>query len=215
MHRFKWNFDRTLLFAPDNKEGNAPPPADDNPPADDAPDTGDEPGKKTEDGEPFISFKTKDEFQKAIDDRLKERLARKDKEREEAEAKAKRDAEREALKQKEEFKTLSETQEKELGELRPTKERYDQLSEMVKAQIEAEVKDWPEDAKNLLPDEPTDVLSFMRAVERVRPVAAKLKEQSEPPTGNLRGPKPSGPAGNKEAEEKARRAHERWAHRQF
>lgn len=183
---FRWNFDRQLLFAPDSKDGTPSPEG-----TNDTPATGDAPGTNSgNNGGDDKKF-----TQAELDRIVQERLDRDRKKREAEAEKTRQEAEREALKQKEEYKALTETQEKELGELRPKAERYDTLAELVTKQLRDEVDAWPEEVKNLLPDsEPVEVLTFLQAVEKARPLAKRLTAEPAPP-GNPRGPKPKGVPG--------------------
>lgn len=109
-------------------------------------------------------------------------------------AKEREESERKAAEEKGEYKKLYEQATAKVGELTPKSQMLDKLSEMVSAQLKAEVDKWPEEVKALLPTEPTDVLAFYDAVNRARPLATKLTEaDNKVPAGNGRGPKPSGP----------------------
>lgn len=122
------------------------------------------------------------------------------------------EAERKAAEEQGEYRKLYEQATAKVGELTPKSKMLDKLSDMVSAQLKAEVDKWPEEVKALLPEESTDTLAFYEAVNRARPLAQKLTEattQPAPPAGNGRSPKPTGPAGTSKSEEERRLAYQR------
>lgn len=114
---------------------------------------------------------------------------------EQAQAQKERDeAARKAAEEQGKFKELYEGAQTQVAALAPKAELADKLAEMVAAQLKAEVDGWPEEVKAILPTDPTDILAFMDAVGKARPLAQKLSTApTPPPAGNGRGPKPAGP----------------------
>ena len=114
---------------------------------------------------------------------------------EQAQAQKERDeAARKAAEDQGKFKELYEGAQTQVANLASKAELADKLAEMVAAQLKAEVDGWPEEVKAVLPTDPTDILAFMDAVGKARPLAQKLSTApTPPPAGNGRGPKPAGP----------------------
>ena len=178
----KFRNGRFVYFAPEHKDnGGTEQPQGDQPSATPA-------GAENTDtgaGEHMIPKSRFDEVNNKLR-AMEEQAAKLQKDREEAE--------RKAAEEQGEYRKLYEQATQKLGELTPKSKALDALSEMVNAQLKAEVDKWPEEVKALLPTEPTDTLVFYEAVNRTRPLAARLAEaETKVPTGNGRGPKPSGP----------------------
>lgn len=74
----------------------------------------------------------------------------------------------------------------------------DALAEIVTARVATEVKDWPAEVKALIPDD-GDLIARLGAIEKARPIAAKLMEAPKTP-GNGYDPRPLGGAGHNAAE---------------
>jgi predicted nuclease with TOPRIM domain len=121
-------------------------------------------------------------------------------ENEEANKKAKREAdekskaEEKRLAEQGEFKALAEKHETRVKELEPVQERYSKLAELTSQRIQSEIKDWPAEAKALLPaGENIDPLALMDAVDKVRPIVEKLKPQNQQARqGSTQSPPPAG-----------------------
>lgn len=79
--------------------------------------------------EPYMAFASKDEAQKWLDDQLKERLERKDRQAAEAKAKAERDAAKKALEDQEKYKELYEAEQQRVAELEGKLEPLSALEE--------------------------------------------------------------------------------------
>lgn len=182
------------------------------------PQTGDATGQATGQQNGGDSGKEEPKFTQADLDRLiKDRLER---ERAAAAAKAQKDkeaAEAEKLKEQAEWKTLAEQHEGRVKELEPQieaiKAERDALAEIVTARVAAEIKDWPAEVKALIPDD-GGLLVRLAAVEKARPIAAKLIEAPKVP-GNGYDPRPLGGAGGHQKDEDTRRAVRSQVARQF
>jgi myosin heavy subunit len=135
--------------------------------------------------QPFISFGSEKEFQDAIDARLKDRLQREARKREDAERKASEAAREKALQENEQYKELAEERarkiaelEGSIGELSPFKDRSERYEATLKAQLEAQMEAVPEHIKKLLADrDPVDQLSYLTENREV------LMGTQEPPAG--------------------------------
>lgn len=107
------------------------------------------------------------------------------KELEALEAKVKADAE-EKLKQQGDYQKLLEAKEAELSQIKPIVENYTRLSSILVERAKSEVKDWPKEAKDLLPST-DDPFAYVEAVEKIKPLAAKLTPAQAQP-GNKPNP---------------------------
>lgn len=179
-------------------------PNDATPPTDDA--TGD----NANGGSGAITFASQDEFQKRVEEMLRERLAREERKRERAAEEARRQAEERALKEQQRFKELADSQAKRLAELEPlvaqleaeqaTTERY---KAALTKQLEALRTDLPKPILALLDRlDPVEQLEWLAA--NGAELAPKGGGAGIPPT-----PKPTGPLTDQqalEAEIAARRA---------
>lgn len=105
---------------------------------------------------------------------------------------ARQQQEQEELRKQGEFQKLAEQHEQRVKELEPTVERYTKLSDIVNEQIKAEVKDWPAEIKDLLPDKSAPVEDRLKSLEKLRPLVERLNTQARGQTpGNVPNPKPS------------------------
>lgn len=101
-------------------------------------------------------------------------------------------AEQQRLKEQGEYKTLAEKHEARVKELEPLAQSYTQLATLVSGQIEAQIKDWPEEVKAFDPG-PDSVEQRLAWIEKSRPLVAKLtQQQAKPAPGNSPNPKPAG-----------------------
>lgn len=185
---FKFRNGRFVYLAPEHKDNGGTPETK---PQEDQPSATPAEAKNTDTGagEHMIPKSRFDELNNKLK-AMEEAQAKLQQEREEAE--------RKAAEEQGEYRKLYEQATAKLGELTPKSQMADKLAEMVSAQLKAEVDKWPEEVKALLPTEPTDTLALYEAVNRARPLAAKLTEvDNKVPAGNGRGPKPSGPKVNK------------------
>jgi hypothetical protein len=109
-----------------------------------------------------------------------------------AEARAKQQAEEERLKQQGEFKQLAEQHAARVQELEPVATRYSQLSLLVASQIEAQIKDWPQEVKAFDPGNDAPVEERLAWIEKSRPLIEKLQQQARSSNpGNSPNPRPT------------------------
>ena len=109
---------------------------------------GDDAGKQS--GSAAITFASEKEFQKRVDDMLKDRLAREEQKRTKAADDARAKAEAEALAKNQEWQKLAETNAKRLAELEPLAEQVEahqaeveRYRDALNAQLDAQRKDIP------------------------------------------------------------------------
>lgn len=91
-----------------------------------------------------------------------------------AAAKAKQEAEEARLKEQGEFKTLAEKHEARVKELEPVSERYSALSGQVNSQIDAEIKQWPEEIRALDPGPGAPIEGRLEWIAKARPLVEKI-----------------------------------------
>lgn len=116
----------------------------------------------------------------------------------EAEAQAKRQAEEARLKEQGEYKTLAEKHEARVRELEPLAQSYTQLATLVSGQIEAQIKDWPEEVRAFDPGKDAPIEQRLAWIEKSRALVAKLQGQARP-AGNGPNPRPAGGAQHQQA----------------
>jgi hypothetical protein len=136
-----------------------------------------ESGQQQEQTIPYARFKE-------VNDQLAE-LRRKDQERE---AKERAEVEKRA-KEQGQYQELLETRTKELDDLKPKAEQADRYAQRLHARIDAEIKEWPKELKDLVPDTTTDPEAREAQVEKLRPLMTKLQATRSPGT-------PPGPSGS-------------------
>jgi hypothetical protein len=125
----------------------------------------------------------------------------------EAEAKAKADAEAARLKEQGQFKELADKHEAKVRELEPVATSYTKLAEQINAQIEAEIKDWPAEVKNLVPGADMPAEQRLEQMTKLRPLLEKLQTQAKTQLpGNRPNPQVAQPAATKQAQLEANRA---------
>lgn len=131
---------------------------------------------------------TQDDIDRVVSERLNRQKAQLAREAEEA-----------RLKAQQEWQLLAQKHESRVKELEPTLE---QMGEAIKARdalllatVKAETKDWPAEAKALVPHE-ADALAQMAAVDKARPLVAKLAEQASGAAGTQQGSQNWRPPGN-------------------
>lgn len=153
----------------DDKSGSGTPPkqkADDKTP---------KKGGKLPDPDPetgLISL-TKDQLVEFTNDVVEKRLLR-DRERQQKESQDATDkAEAERLKTEQKYQELSEKQAKQIAELKPKADAFDRLKEIVTSQQDAEIADWPDEARDLIPDG-LDLEARTKMIEKIRPLAKRL-----------------------------------------
>jgi hypothetical protein len=125
----------------------------------------------------------------------------------EAEAKAKQEAEAARLKEQGQFKELADKHAARILELEPIATSYSKLAEQIQAQIEAEIKDWPQEVKNLVPGNDIPVEQRLEQLTRLRPLLEKLQVQAKTQLpGNRPNPQQASPQATKQAQLEANRA---------
>lgn len=106
-------------------------------------------------------------------------------------------AEEQKLREQGEFQKLAEQHQARVKELEPTVERYQKLSDLVHEQIKAQVKEWPDEVKTLVPDKNTPVEERLTALEKLKPLAEKFAVQARgAQPGNAPNPRPSDNVGS-------------------
>lgn len=152
---------------------------------------------------PYARFKEINDKLKAIEDenakRAKEQAVENDKK----------------LAEQAEWQKLADSRKATVDELTPKAEKASQLEAQLLEQYTAELKEWPEQVRNMAPADDADVLVKLDWMKRARPLAVELMTDKTPTPGNGRRPTPTAPAGQQQTEQKARAAHERWSHNQF
>lgn len=134
---------------------------------------------------------SQDDIQRIIADLRKENAAYRKKAKEQEEQAQATEAER--LRQAGEYKQLAEKHEARVKELEPIQEGYTRLSEQINEQLKAEIKDWPPEVKNLVPDTSVPVEARIEQVAKLRPLIAQLTQQARGQApGNRPNPTPQG-----------------------
>lgn len=117
-------------------------------------------------------------------------------------------AEAEKQRQREEqgqFRELAEQRKARISELEPYQTRYHALADLLKERLEAEIKDWPAEAKQAFrrafaPDAPIE--ERLAAVEDARPLVETIVAQKRGSAlGNSPNPQPAGQPGKREGVE--------------
>lgn len=110
------------------------------------------------------------------------------------------EAERQAqLKERGEYKVLAEQHAARLKEVEPLAQGYNQLASLISGQIEAQIKDWPQEVRALVPDVNTPIEQRLEQVEKLRPLVAKMAEQQRgQQPGNGPNPAQANPAQTRE-----------------
>lgn len=121
------------------------------------------------------------------------------KKQEQAAAKALEDR----LKEQGEFKALAEQHEARVKELEPTVERFTALTSLVSEQIEAQIKDWPAEAKIFDPGKDAPIESRLDWMNKAKALVDKLQATPQTRPGNGPNPKPAGePTSDQQVEQK-------------
>lgn len=152
---------------------------------------------------PYARFKEINEKLKALEDEA----AKQAKDREAEDEKK--------LAAQQEWQRLYEGNKAKVQELTPKAELADKLTEMVLAQYQAEIKEWPDTVKAMAPGDEATVLQKLDWMNKAKPLALELMEDKAPQAGNGRRPPPSAPAGTGAREEKSRAQHATWTRTQF
>ena len=130
-------------------------------------------------------------------------------------AKEREQAEEKRLQEQQQWRELYEGNKARVQELEPKADLADKLSAMVLEQYAAEIKEWPEQVRNMAPDDNADVLTKLAWAARAKPLAMELMGDKTPPPGNGRKPPPTGGAGSGQQQERARTEQANWTRRQF
>jgi chromosome segregation ATPase len=110
----------------------------------------------------------------------------------EAETRAKQQAEEERLKKRGEYEELAKKHEQRVKELEPLAQQLTTLANLVKGQIDAQIKDWPEAIKTFDPGPDADVIARLAWMEKARPhVAPLVAQQRGQAPGNSPNPPPA------------------------
>lgn len=117
-------------------------------------------------------------------------------------------AEEERLTQQAEWQKLADSRKAKVDELTPKAELADRLTDLVTAQYAAEIKDWPEQVRNMAPADEASILDKLAWANKARPLATELLKDKTPVPGNGSRPKVASPAGVAVQQEKQR---ESWA----
>lgn len=153
------------------------------------------------DSNPEKTTYSKEEFDRAQRERreansearnLRDRLKALEAEKEAAEASK--------LKEANDFKTLYEQTEAKVKELEPVSDENKFLRKYAMGQLEATIKDWPEEVKAFDPGEKAPLQARLDWLEKSKPLVAKLQGQQQAarqagvfrspmPAGNQQGPK--------------------------
>lgn len=105
-------------------------------------------------------------------------------------------AKEEALKREQgQFKELAEKYGAEVQQLKPVQESYNALSTVIADQLKEQVKDWPQEVKDLLPPDDTPIDARYAQVQKLQAFVNKLNASATPQTrpGNGPNPKPASP----------------------
>ena len=95
------------------------------------------------------------------------------------------------LREQNQFKELAEKYGAKVQELEPTVERYTALSGLLDGQIKAQVKDWPKEVKDLLPDDSVSIEDRYAQVQKLQAFVDKLQAAPTTKPGHAPNPKPA------------------------
>lgn len=110
-------------------------------------------------------------------------------------AKAREEEDTKKLAEQQEWQKLADKRKTALDELAPKAELADRLSELVAAQYESEIREWPETVKAMAPAADASILTKLEWMNKARPLALELAKEKTPPAGNGRKPPVAGRAG--------------------
>jgi hypothetical protein len=106
-------------------------------------------------------------------------------------------AQADALAEQGKYKELYEQQAAQISTLKPVQEQYSALAAQVASQIEAQIKDWPQEVKTFDPGSDAPIDQRLAWLEKSKPLIAKLQEQARG-TNPGNGPNPPPSAGTPE-----------------
>lgn len=120
---------------------------------------------------------------------LRKEAARRRVEAREAQVAAEK-AEEEKLARERQFEELAQRRQAKIDELTPAAEQAGRLTELVRGQINEEIKDWPDSITAMAPagEQPAEV--WLEWLQKARPLVKELRQKSEPPAPGA-GPRPS------------------------
>lgn len=134
-------------------------------------------------GEHMVPKSRLDEVLKELRD-----MKKAESDREAASAKAEEDR----LAEQQKFRELADSRQAKLDEVTPKAARLEKLAEILTAQVDAEIKDWPDEVKALDPGPDADIETRMEWVSKARSVIAKINA-APAPSGNGPTPRPTKP----------------------
>lgn len=135
---------------------------------------------------PYARFKEVNDRLKALED-------------EQAKAAKQRDEEdSKKLAEQQQWQQLAEKRQAKVDELSTKAELADRLSAMVAEQYQAEIKDWPQQVKDMAPHDEADILTKLEWMRKAKPLALELLKEAAPPAGNGRRPPAAGPSGSQQ-----------------
>lgn len=135
---------------------------------------------------PYARFKEVNDRLKAIEEKNAQ------------EAEAQRIENEKKLQEQQQWQQLAETRRTKVEELTPKAKLADELSALMLEQYTAELKEWPEQVRNMAPADDADVRVKLDWLKKARPLAQELMGDKLPIPGNGRRPQPSGTASKKQ-----------------
>lgn len=148
---------------------------------------------------PYIRFKEVNDRLKA----LEEQAAK--------EAKQRAAEDEKKLAEQQQWQELAEKRQAKVDELATKADLADKLTEMVAAQYQAEIKDWPEQVRNMAPGDEASILDKLAWLHKAKPLALELLGDKTPVAGNGPRPKAVSPATAAKGEAEQRKTWERQA----
>jgi len=103
---------------------------------------------------------------------------------------AQKEADDKKLAAAQEWQKLADKRAETVAELKPKAELADKLSEMVLAQYQAEIKEWPAEVKAMQPSEDASILEKLDWMNKAKPLALAMLADKPVQAGNGRRPQP-------------------------
>lgn len=160
-------------------------------------------GKDPDAGQPALVFQSEADFQKRVEEMLKERLEREKRKSEDAAKKAAADAAAEAARKNGEWQQLAEQREKDLAEATAKVSEYDQLQQQAKRYQES-LKKSLEVQRSGLPESIIKLLDKLDPADQLEWLAANKESLLKKVDGLPQSP-PANGAGDQKALEEARK----------
>lgn len=110
-----------------------------------------------------------------------------------AQDKARQADDEKKLAEQAQWQQLADKRKADVEALAPKAELADKLVELVSAQYAAEIKEWPQEVRDMAPDDDADILTKLAWMKKAKPLAVELMADKAPAPGNGRRPKPIGP----------------------